>query len=105
MSSFEKMIYKQRSLISSVTNTIANFTLYKKLGQAKICDICDNEGANRDDKGEVRTMSSVRHKTAGIHNRRQDHGIVPLFFEFTKCEACDVALDYLYERLEDINIP
>ncbi|XP_071643017.1 uncharacterized protein [Temnothorax longispinosus] len=99
MSSFEKMIFKQRSLISSKRNTIANF---KKLGHSKM-----NYAAakmrietTKERFEQCRTLDAKLRviadaKTVEAH----------LYFaglEFVTCEdAYDRALDYLYERLDE----
>ncbi|XP_071577705.1 uncharacterized protein [Temnothorax nylanderi] len=99
MSSFEEMIFKQRSLISSITNTIANF---KKLGHSKMTYAAA--------KARIETTKERFEQCRGLDAKlrviadAKTMEAHPYFadLEFVECEdAYNRVLDYLYERLDE----
>lgn len=99
MSSFDEVMLRQRSLIHSVTNTIANF---KKLGQAKMTATAAKSRivSTKDRFEQCRTLDAKLRLNADA-TAFESH---PYFVgnEFGKCEdAYDVAMDFLQEQLEE----
>jgi len=96
---FEELMFKQRLLINSVTNTIANF---KKLGQARMTVAAAKAriALTKDRFEQCRTLDaqlrvSAEPKVFETHSYFTGS-------EFEKCEdAYDVTMEFLQEQIED----